>query len=263
MVAVAKQHVDHMLNKDSSYLDSINKSHQCLTELLANAQPVYGVTTGFGDSVGQQIHADDAQKLALNLVKYHNCGLGRLLDAESTRAVLLTRLCSLATGYSGISYSLLEHLSQLLTHDILPRIPEEGSVGASGDLTPLSYIAAVLCGDGQVLFQQQDRYACEIFAELGLAPYKLQPKESLSLMNGTSVMTGLACLAYDRARYLIELAQQTTAMLTMAMLGNAKQFSANLFAVKPHPGQQAAAASISALLNKYYRCKTPYKLQDS
>src|SRR5205085_8322039 len=129
----------------------------------------------------------------------HGCGLARFLDAGQTRAVLAARLASLAQGMSGVSVGLLEQKAALLQHDILPLIPAEGSVGASGDLTPLSYVAAVLCGEREVWWQGEKRPAREALEQLGIAPLRLRPKEGLAIMNGTAVMTGLACLAFHRA----------------------------------------------------------------
>jgi len=156
--------------------------------------------------------------------------------------VLATRLCSLSQGVSGVSHDLLNQIVTLINHDISPRIPEEGSVGASGDLTPLSYLAAALVGEREVIYQGEERATAEVYAELGIQPIKLRPKEGLALMNGTSVMTALACLAYKRAEYLAQLSTKITAMVSVAMHGNDFHFDEALFAVKPHPGQQQIAA---------------------
>lgn len=156
--------------------------------------------------------------------------------------MLATRLCSLSQGVSGVSHDLLNQIVTLINHDISPRIPEEGSVGASGDLTPLSYLAAALVGEREVIYQGEERATAEVYAELGIQPIKLRPKEGLALMNGTSVMTALACLAYKRAEYLAQLSTKITAMVSVAMHGNDFHFDEALFAVKPHPGQQQIAA---------------------
>jgi histidine ammonia-lyase len=157
--------------------------------------------------------------------------------------VLLARLVSLAQGSSGVSVALLRQLQALLRHDILPRIPAEGSVGASGDLTPLSYVAAVLCGEREVLHDGAVKPAGEALAAHGLQPLRLRPKEGLAIMNGTAVMTALACLAWQRADYLGRLATRITAFNLVASAGNAHHFDEALFAVKPHPGQQRVAAA--------------------
>jgi len=137
---------------------------------------------------------------------------------------------------------LLERLHAFIEHDILPLIPEEGSVGASGDLTPLSYVAATLCGEREVLYQGKRRSAAEVHQMLGWTALTLRPKEALALMNGTAVMTALACLAYSRAEYLLKLATRITAMNVIATAGNPEHFDERLFAAKPHPGQMQVAA---------------------
>ena len=135
-------------------------------------------------------------ELPHHLYTYHGFGAGRSLTAVETRAVLACRLASLSQGLSAVSWTLLQQLEHLLAHDILPIIPAEGSVGASGDLTPLSYVAAVLCGEREVLWQGERMPAAQALQRTGAQPLKLRPKEGLALMNGTAVMTALACLAW-------------------------------------------------------------------
>src|SRR5690606_33944960 len=119
-------------------------------------------------------------------------------------------------GYSGVTPALLERLETFINRDIVPVIPQEGSVGASGDLTPLSYVAAALMGEREVYAQGRRQNAAEALQAAGLAPLRLRPKEGLALMNGTAVMTALACLAYTRAEYLAQLAARITAMMSVA-----------------------------------------------
>ncbi|MFO1339625.1 MAG: aromatic amino acid ammonia-lyase, partial [Burkholderiaceae bacterium] len=172
------------------------------------------------------------------------------------------RLASLAQGVSGVSLTLLEQIERLLVHDVLPLIPAEGSVGASGDLTPLSYLAAVLCGEREVWWQGERRATAEVFAALGIAPITLRPKEGLAIMNGTAVMTALACLAWRRAEYLSRLATRLTACNVVASAGNAHHFDEKLFAVKPHAGQQRVAAWLRADLASDRPARNEQRLQD-
>ncbi len=172
------------------------------------------------------------------------------------------RLNSLAVGKSGVSYELLERIALLLNLNIVPVIPEEGSVGASGDLTPLSYLAAVLVGEREVFYQGQRRATSEVYAELGISALKLRPKEGLALMNGTAVMTALACLAYDRAEYLSRLCARITAMASLTLKGNSNHFDEILFAAKPHPGQNQVAAWIREDLNHHEHPRNSDRLQD-
>ncbi|ENP0855541.1 aromatic amino acid lyase [Vibrio vulnificus] len=230
------------LNNSVEFTAKIDRGVAFLERLLKEEGVIYGVTTGYGDSCTVAIPPQLVEELPLHLTRFHGCGLGKILTHEQARAVLATRLCSLSQGVSGVSHDLLNQIVTLINHDISPRIPEEGSVGASGDLTPLSYLAAALVGEREVIYQGEERATAEVYAELGIQPIKLRPKEGLALMNGTSVMTALACLAYKRAEYLAQLSTKITAMVSVAMHGNDFHFDEALFAVKPHPGQQQIAA---------------------
>ncbi|MBZ9559934.1 MULTISPECIES: aromatic amino acid ammonia-lyase [unclassified Modicisalibacter] len=215
-----------------------------LDRLLDEDGVVYGVTTGYGDACTRPVPADQLEALPHHLYTFHGCGLGEVLDIEAARAVVFTRLVSLCRGVSGVSWALLERLVWLLEEDVVPIVPSEGSVGASGDLTPLSYLAAVLCGEREVFDRGRRRDTAEAMAERGLAAYRLRPKEGLALMNGTAVMTALACQAWGRAERLSRLATRVTAMNVWALDGNPYHFDAALFAAKPHPGQQRVAARL-------------------
>ncbi|HFQ5282654.1 TPA: histidine ammonia-lyase [Vibrio vulnificus] len=241
-VAAIAQGAKATLNNSVEFTAKIDRGVAFLERLLKEEGVIYGVTTGYGDSCTVAIPPQLVEELPLHLTRFHGCGLGKILTHEQARAVLATRLCSLSQGVSGVSHDLLNQIVTLINHDISPRIPEEGSVGASGDLTPLSYLAAALVGEREVIYQGEERATADVYAELGIQPIKLRPKEGLALMNGTSVMTALACLAYKRAEYLAQLSTKITAMVSVAMHGNDFHFDEALFAVKPHPGQQQIAA---------------------
>ncbi|ENO1847820.1 aromatic amino acid lyase [Vibrio vulnificus] len=241
-VAAIAQGAKATLNNSVEFTAKIDRGVAFLERLLKEEGVIYGVTTGYGDSCTVAIPPQLVEELPLHLTRFHGCGLGKILTHEQARAVLATRLCSLSQGVSGVTHDLLNQIVTLINHDISPRIPEEGSVGASGDLTPLSYLAAALVGEREVIYQGEERATAEVYAELGIQPIKLRPKEGLALMNGTSVMTALACLAYKRAEYLAQLSTKITAMVSVAMHGNDFHFDEALFAVKPHPGQQQIAA---------------------
>ncbi|MGL0928501.1 HAL/PAL/TAL family ammonia-lyase [Vibrio vulnificus] len=241
-VAAIAQGAKATLNNSVEFTAKIDRGVAFLERLLKEEGVIYGVTTGYGDSCTVAIPPQLVEELPLHLTRFHGCGLGKILTHEQARAVLATRLCSLSQGVSGVSHDLLNQIVTLINHDISPRIPEEGSVGASGDLTPLSYLAAALVGEREVIYQGEERATAGVYAELGIQPIKLRPKEGLALMNGTSVMTALACLAYKRAEYLAQLSTKITAMVSVAMHGNDFHFDEALFAVKPHPGQQQIAA---------------------
>jgi histidine ammonia-lyase len=234
------------LSRDPAFIERIDKGAQFVDKLLSEQGFVYGVTTGFGDSCTVPIPLDQVNELSRHLYTFHGCGLGDYFSAEETRAILATRLNSLAQGYSGVRYLLLERLAGLLEHDILPLIPKEGSVGASGDLTPLSYVAAVLAGEREVLYRGERVAAAAVFAQLGIESLALKPKEGLAIMNGTAAMTGVACLAFQRAEYLSRLATRITSLASIALHGNAYHYDEKLFTVKPHPGQSRVAGRIRA-----------------
>lgn len=231
---------------DGDFRKRMDASAAVLEDAWHRDRSVYGVTTGVGDSVVRPIPASLVEEFPLHLLRFHGCVLGRVLDRESTRAVLAVRLSSLCQGASGVRWELVERICLMLEKDILPRIPEEGSVGASGDLTPLSYLAAALVGEREVHCGDGFRPTAEVLAELGLVPLVLRPKEALAVMNGTSVMTALACLAWDRCQRLSRLATRVTALAVLALRGNRAHFHPRIFELKPHPGQARAAARIAS-----------------
>jgi len=208
---------------------------------LAEAGTVYGVTTGFGDSCETPVAGALTRDLPRNLVRFHGCGVGSLFGRVEARAILTARLASLAAGYSAVRPSLFTSLMSLLERDIVPAIPTLGSVGASGDLTPLSYVAAVLAGEREVLSDSGTMPARLVLEDSGLVPFELEPKESLSLMNGTSAMAGLAGLALPRALRLARWSAALSAAASDVMRGQPGHFDARLFAAKPHPGQARVA----------------------
>ncbi|MCV2368076.1 HAL/PAL/TAL family ammonia-lyase [Roseateles oligotrophus] len=251
-----------ILSPDAGFRAHIQSGADFVARLLAEEGVIYGVTTGYGDSCTVNVPPALVAELPHHLYTYHGCGMGALLGVAETRAVLAARLASLSQGMSGVSVDLLAQLEALLKHDILPLIPSEGSVGASGDLTPLSYLAAVLCGEREVLFKGARMGAEQALALVGLKPLRLRPKEGLAIMNGTAVMTGLACLAWQRAEYLCRMATRLTAINVIASGGNAHHFDEALFAAKPHPGQQLCAERLRADLASDRPSRNEQRLQD-
>jgi len=262
VVDLAHGHARAELSADPVFRAFIQRGADFVDRVLREDGVIYGVTTGYGDSCTVIVPADLVAELPEQLYTYHGCGLGAHLTPQQTRAVLATRLASLAQGYSGVSIALLEQLAALLEHDILPLIPAEGSVGASGDLTPLSYVAAVMCGKREVLYRGERMSAERALDAAGLRPIHLRPKEGLALMNGTSVMTALACLAFDRADYLARLATRVTALALVTIDGNPHHFDESLFMVKPHPGQQLVAERLRADLASGRPARNEHRLQD-
>ncbi len=250
------------LNNDESYRARIERGVAFLEHLLEENGVIYGVTTGYGDSCTVKVPPALVHELPLHLIRFHGCGLGSYFPHAVSRAIMAVRLASLARGFSGVRYALMDRIVQLLNLDIAPVIPEEGSVGASGDLTPLSYLAAVLIGEREVTYRGVTRATTEVYEELAIEPLQLRPKEGLSIMNGTAVMTALACLAFRRADYLARLACRITALASFALRGNALHFDETLFRLKPHPGQVQAAAWIRADLEHEELPRNSSRLQD-
>ena len=251
------------LSSDVDFQEKIKKNRQFCEQEITNGADIYGVTTGFGGSSTKHIAKESALKLQANLTRYHGCGIGPLLSIEQSAAVLLIRLQSNARGYSGVSLKLLEKLTQLADQRLLPAIPSIGSVGASGDLTPLSYIAACLQGERQIYANGKLTLTAETFKKFKIKPYVLQEKEGLALMNGTSVMTGIATLAWAKLKRLADLACSMTGLAIEALDGRSAPFDEDLHALKPHPGQMFAAQKIAAFVaspdKRYFRKKMKHR----
>lgn len=262
IVNIANNKVSVTLSSDPAFCKAVDKGIEFLDKLLKEDGVIYGVTTGYGDSVTVSVPLDKVDTLPLHLTRFHGCGLGEHFDQIQGRAILASRLASLSQGFSGVSWELLNQFKTLINKDIVPLIPQEGSVGASGDLTPLSYVAASLIGEREVMYKGQNRSTSEVYSELNIEPIKLRPKEGLAVMNGTAVMTAVACLAYDRAEYLTRLCARITSLCSLALKGNSAHFDDLLFNVKPHPGQNQIAGWIREDINHHKHPRNSSRLQD-
>ncbi len=229
-------------------MEKVKASRRLKQELIERGLPIYGVTTGFGDSANRQISPERAARLQRNEVHFLGNGAGPISPPEVTRATMLLRANCLAKGNSGVRTELVERLLFYLNNDILPLIPERGSCGASGDLVPLSYVAAALIGEEEVLHDGRIGNTNEALEEHGLEPLGLEAKEGLALTNGTSFMSAFAALATWDAAGLAFVADLCTAMASEALLGNRGHFNAFLQEQKPHPGQIESARVIRELL---------------
>lgn len=244
--AGARGQVRIRLSDEPGFRDRLQRGADVIAERLEEQRPTYGVNTGFGASCLNAVSEQDALRLAANLPRYHGCGVGPLLTSEQSRAVMIVRLASLATGFSGVRPLILERMVQMLDAGLAPCIPAQGSVGASGDLTPLSYIAASLMGEREVWRNGQVVATRGALAEAGIDPVELGPKESLAIMNGTSVMAAIMCLSHTRALRLARLASQVTALALEGVHGQRSHFDERIFNAKAHKGQALAAEWIRA-----------------
>jgi len=261
VLRVARGEVRVALDPEPRFRARLGAARAAVERQVDNGGAVYGVTTGVGASVTNKIPPELRAAMPVNLTRFHGCGTGRILDADEAAAVVAIRLVSLARGNSGVRVELLERLCDFLNLRLLPRIPAEGSVGASGDLTPLSYLAAAVLGEREVTLGGEVLDSGAAHTRCGLEPVQLAPKESLSLMNGTSVMTALACFAVEGAVRLARLAAAVTAVAVDTTHGNPGHFDPRIFALKPHPGQTRCASWIRADLAGG-RDRPPARLQD-
>lgn len=227
--------------------EAINKSRDYVDKLLQENRIVYGLTTGFGKFCDTLISAEDAKALQWNLIRSHACGVGEPLAVEIVRAIMLLRVNSLAFGYSGIRLEVVETLIAMLNQGVTPVIPEKGSLGASGDLAPLSHLALVIVGEGEAFYSGERVPGKTAMQRAGIPPVSLEAKEGLALINGTQVMTGIGALAVWDALNLAEWADCAAALSVEALLGIRDAFDPETHAVRPHLGQQQVAGHLKQL----------------
>jgi histidine ammonia-lyase len=209
---------------------------------------IYGVNTGFGPMASHLIGKKALVELQYNLIKSHAVGMGEPIAAPYVLAAMLVRLNTLSKGYSGVSMDLVEHLRSVLNHRIIPEIPEHGAVGTSGDLVQLAHIALALIGKGYVTYKDERMPALRALTAAGLKPYELKPKEGLSLINGTSVMSGITALACRDLDRLLSLATRTGAWALELIGGFDDSIAQEFHYLRPHEGQMAIAQSLRELI---------------
>ncbi|MGZ6312515.1 MAG: histidine ammonia-lyase [Candidatus Limnocylindrales bacterium] len=219
-----------------------------IVRIVAAGEPVYGVSTGFGDLATRRVEAADVSRLQENLLISHAGGVGPRFDVATVRAMLLLRANTLALGFSGCRPELVERLLEMLNLGLHPAVPEQGSVGASGDLAPLAHLALPLIGRGELEHEGQWRPARAVLDELGLAPFRLEAKEGLALLNGTQMMAAVGALAVLDAERLGATASVIAAISVEALMGTDVAFAAAYQATRPHEGQRRVAAELRHLL---------------
>lgn len=233
------------LPEDKEFWDTLAASRKFLEDYIATGLPTYGVTTDFGDSCHNQISVEKAGELQRDICTYHGIGLGPKFDHETGRAVVLARLNgNVKGGHSAIRPELAKMMVTMLNKDIIPVIPQLGSVGASGDLTPLSYLAAAIMGERDVYYKGKIVPAMEAFNAEGIKPLPIEAKEGLALMNGTSVMTAVASIAWKKAERLAKISDFLTAVTSEITKGKDTPFVAKVSEIKNHKGQCESAAYV-------------------
>ena len=228
--------------------ERVERSRQVVEQIVAEGRTVYGVNTGFGKLSDVSIGRSDLRQLQLNLVRSHSCGLGEPLSEEEARAMVLLRANVLATGFSGARSLVIETLIAMLQKGITPVIPEKGSVGASGDLAPLSHLALAAIGEGEAYYEGERLASAVAFERAGVPSLQLEVKEGLALLNGTQAMGAVGCLALHRALRLVRLADVAGAMTLEALRGTPVAFDKRIHDARPHAGQSAVAAHLRELL---------------
>ena len=223
-------------------------SRRQIEQRLSGDKAVYGVNTGFGNLATIRIPAGQLATLQRNLLISHATGVGEPLSRRVVRAMMLLRANSLVKGYSGVRPEPVQLLAEMLNRGLHPVVPSRGSVGASGDLAPLAHIACSLIGEGRIEFENRILPATQALELAGLAPVRLEPKEGLALINGTQLMTAIGALSLAQAGRLIQTAEIAGALSLEAFKGTDAAFHPAIQAVRPHPGQLAAAAHLRELL---------------
>jgi phenylalanine ammonia-lyase len=239
------------LTQDAEILDRVARSRRVIMDAVGRGEQVYGVTTLFGGMADRHVRSDQYAELQRIALWHHKAATGPRLPAEDVRAAMLLRANSLIKGASGIRVEIIERLVTFLNAGAHPHVFQRGSIGASGDLTPFSYIAGAVVGLAAgypVEFEGQELDCLEVLPRLGLEPVVLQPKEGLALNNGTGVSTGVAANALARAVDLTGLALEIHALYAQALLGTDQSFDPYIHAVKPHPGQAWTADRMRRLL---------------
>ncbi|MEP6484966.1 MAG: aromatic amino acid ammonia-lyase [Rudaea sp.] len=255
-----------MVGLASKQLDHVQRTADFLADQVKRGEPIYGVTTGFGSNADKLLGAHRArdelpggnpepsdktlmEELQHNLIVTHAVSVGKPLDADVVRAMLAIRVNTLMRGHSGIRASTLQALAELLNRGIVPVIPAKGSVGASGDLSPLSHLAMVLLGEGEAFYKDERMTGAEALRRAGLKPVRLSFKEGLALNNGTTQMLATAVLALEKLEQLLSTADLAAAMTLDAFAGRLSAFKPEVHALRPHPGQVQTAANLRGLLD--------------
>jgi len=246
VVRVARENAGILITEDARA--RIAKGRARLDELLARGERIYGVNTGVGGNVGISLAPDQMELLQHNLVRHLSCATGAPLPNDVVRAATLLRVATFLSGASAVRNELVDALADLLNYDVTPIVPRYGSVGASGDLMPSAYIGRVLVGMGEAEFQGERWPAAEALQAAGLSPIRFAPKESLALMNGTTVMTAVAALVWVDAFRVLRALLGAVALSIEAMQAPDLPFHPWVHQLKGHPGQIAVAAYLLQML---------------
>lgn len=261
VIAVVRNYRKLNLTEESN--ERIKKSAEIVKEILSKERKVYGVTTGFGYLQEVSISSDDAETLQKNLIKSHATGVGPEFPQEVVRGMMMLQLNKFAGGLSGIQPETVDLLLNLLNKNIVPVVPTQGSLGASGDLVPLAHLSLVLIGSGIAVFNNERLSGKEALKKAGLEPVVLKAKEGLALLNGTQAMTAIAALAVFDAEYLVRVANLATALSMEVHRANIDFLHPKIHQARPHEGQIQVAESLRDTLTGSKQVRKNIGVQDS
>jgi len=244
-------------------LERIEESRRKVEKVLKEGKVVYGINTGFGELSSVCISDKEIEKLQENLIRSHACGTGDELPEEVVRAMILLRINSLAKGHSGVTKELVEKLVDGLNRGFHPVVPSQGSVGASGDLAPLAHIALAFMGEGEANYNGVKMPAMEALERAEIEPIKYKAKEGLALINGTQMMTALACLTLNDSMILLKNAQIAGVMSLEALNGTDQAFREEVQKARPHDGQITAGKNLWRLTRESEVVTSYNKVQDA
>ncbi len=246
-------------------IERVRSSRERVDNLIESGKPIYGVTTGFGDLISERVGMDKIKDLQTNLIRSHSSGYGEPLDMRTLRAMMLLRANSLSKGYSGVRPELIQSLLDLLNTNVIPYVPEKGSVGSSGDLSPLAHLALTLIGEGRVVEDGKIVNSQSVLLQKGLKPISLEAKEGISLINGTSFMLANLSLGYKDSEDLFRHAIIAAGMSMHLLSATERALECGLFDARPHIEHGIVARALKSFVQGSERIRkgTEAKVQDA
>ena len=249
----------------SGAMNRVKASREKVEKMIDSGKPIYGVTTGFGDLITERIGLDKIRELQTNLIRSHSSGFGEPVDARTVRAMMIVRANSLSKGYSGVRTELIQSLVDMINANVIPYVPEKGSVGSSGDLSPLSHLVLTLIGEGRVVEDGKTVDSKTALSRKGLKPISLEAKEGISLINGTSYMLANLSLGYSDSENLLKHAIIAAGLSMHVLSATERALDCGLFEARPHLEHGIVAKALKSFLQGSERIRkgTESKVQDA
>ena len=245
-IALANGRLKGLVNADAS--KKIRESHDHVRQIVENNKTVYGINTGFGILANTKISEEDTATLQYKILQSHSVGVGDPIPLEVAKLMLITKVHALAQGFSGVQLSTIERIIWHIENDVIPVVPEKGSVGASGDLAPLSHLFLPLIGLGECYYKGARYKAQDVLHKFSIQPIQLGPKEGLALINGTQFILSYAIKSVQRLHNCLEAADIIGAMSLEALTGTKAPFDQRLHELRPFPGNKLVAQRLRFLL---------------